>query len=824
MIYDKFYHKLKARNQKRNLGETMSNHVALWTRRSGPAHQLLRQAVETEMPDLVIESAYDGRETLDILSRKPSGYPINIIELAATRIELAALATGIKQINPAIEIIVLGEPTPGWGKLNLPKYYRPIFLPESCGPDVLISCIAKLREMIEARENFEQLGQGLAENISALRSNTEIILSLLDRQEGMGVIALRRDGFFSSYNAEAQRLTGYGVEEVAHIQVWAQTLIPDYDEVRTLLGALESFWAKKSGRHNMRLRIRHRNGRIVTLSMNAVVLLDSLRQARQIVMLFFDPLEGAAVREYQVLTESGSCGFYTYLPGTGFLRMSRAALDIVNRAFSLNLSLNEVAGREIAELPLPPNVAAIWEGALRKVAGGAAFDKKDISPLGLAGRRIMDHKTMTQLKAGPKNSFAVLACLNAREDLLSDALRSLSDKALAEKTLNSIPRPCAMLESQRDEDGHIKGFLCIWTNESASQLLGHAPVLAAPVPLSEIFKNRPMADAVLDKARDVCETGGESTLEMTFPSADQTPATWHFWLGKVGDGVALFIKDITESRKEEARLKHYHHVFSHMDESIIVTDLEGAIIDWNPASERMFGYTKEQILGKSVFLLTETEKSGYVETESKQTLSDGDVWQGEHEYVRSDGSKGVAFTVFAQLKDDEGTVYGTVGLCHDLTERKRLEEKLTAKSQELQEKNLALNTLLRYAEEERVRACERVASDLARKINSRVSRILQEKQNAPLVEAHAKLLLQEIGVTEQAGKSGGDDPSLSLTEKELEVAKLIRLGKTTQEIAFILDKSPDTIRLQRISIRKKLGLGRRNQNLIGYLKKIDLRS
>ena len=54
------------------------------------------------------------------------------------------------------------------------------------------------------------------------------------------------------------------------------------------------------------------------------------------------------------------------------------------------------------------------------------------------------------------------------------------------------------------------------------------------------------------------------------------------------------------------------------------------------------------------------------------------------------------------------------------------------------------------------------------------------------------------------------------------MAQLIRLGKTTDEIAFILEKSPDTIRLQRISIRRKLGLTRRDRNLAAYLRKIDI--
>lgn len=803
----------------------VSNSSVLWIGGAAHGQRVLREAVESELQDLAVKGVHDGREALDILFRDPGAHLIIIIELPAAGMELAALATGIKQINPAIEIIVLGEPTPGWGKLSLPRYYRPIFLPLPCGADVLISCVAKLREIVEARENFDELGRSIRENVSTSRSSTEVILSLLDRQDGMGVIGLRRDGFFSSYNAEAQRLTGYGVDDIAHIQVWAEALLVDYDSVRALLGSIESFWAKKFGRQNMRLRIRHRDERILTLSTSVVVLLDSFGQARQLVMLFFDPLESLAVREYQVLSESGRCGFYTYLPETGFLRMSAAAMDLLNRAFSLTLSQNDILNRKVTELPVSQHVASIWEDCLLKVASGATLSQEDMFPMGLAGRRIMGHSAMARVKGGTKDSFAVVACVTAREDLLSDALRGLGNEALAEKTLNIIPRAFGLLQSQRDNEGHVKDFLCVWMNDSARELLSYDSGFGGPVPLSQIFSDVEVANTVLDTARDVCETGGARNFEMTLRPRpdDQSQAVWRFWVGKVGDGAAMFFRDVTLARREEIRLRHYRHVFSHMNEAIIVTDLEGNIIDWNPASERMFGYTKEQILGQSVFLLTESTKSGSLEVNSKRALSEGDVWTGEYEYIRSNGTRGVAFTVFAVLKDDKGEAYGTVGLCHDLTERKRLEERLTAKGQELQEKNLALNTLLRYAEEERIRACERVVSHLGKKINDRVFRMLQEKQNPQLVEAHAKLLLQEIGISEQSKKLDEDDPTLKLSEKELEVAKLIRLGKTTQEIAFILDKSADTVRLQRISIRRKLGLERRDQNLVNFLRKIDLR-
>jgi DNA-binding NarL/FixJ family response regulator len=180
--------------------------------------------------------------------------------------------------------------------------------------------------------------------------------------------------------------------------------------------------------------------------------------------------------------------------------------------------------------------------------------------------------------------------------------------------------------------------------------------------------------------------------------------------------------------------------------------------------------------------------------------------------------------VFALLRDELGNSYGAVGLSHDLTERKRLEEGLTIKSRELQEKNMALNTLLRHAEEERMRACEQIAADLTRRVTQTVFRILDAKHRPESVESNARLLLEELGagVPHREKEPVAEDPALKLSEKELEVARLIRLGKTTDEIAFVLEKSVDTIRLQRISIRKKLGLDRKDRNLAARLRKMDL--
>ena len=802
----------------------MSSSDILWIGHSVQTTQTAIKTLEAELDKVSIKLAPQAREALNILSKKPSEHLVVIIDAGNVDMELATLATGIKQINPVIEIIVLGYSGLAWGNLTLPRYYRPIILDESSSPDVLISCVAKLQEIVEAKQDYDQLSRGIGDNIGMSRTSTEAVLALLARQNCLGMISMRRDGFFTSYNTEAERLTGYSIEELAHIQIWAHAVLYDHETVQTLLDSISVFWARKTGRENMRLMIKRKDDAVITLSVTAVVLLDNFGQARQIVMLFFDPLEIGSAKEYEILINFSPCALYTYLPEKGFVKISTAAIDIINRAFSVNLTFRDILNKKIQDLPLPEKTRESWQSYLEIVASGSVLSLTSLPPMGLPGRHVLEHKFFHRIPSSARGKFGVIAVIVPREDLFYNSEENQLEEGLAKKTLNNVPRPYILFGAIRDENAAITDFKCQSINAAAISFVNANGSYRPNMSLPQMFKDVEGTKTLFETAREVTETGKEKDFElrMTLNSDEKERALIRFWFGKVGDGFAVFFHDITASRHEETQLKHYRHIFSHMDEAIIVTDLDGNIIDWNPASERMFGYSKEQIIGKSVYLLTQGSDGLQVKQHSGNVLREGDVWKGEYGFIRKDGSRGVAVSVFALLKDDNGVVYGTVGLSHDLTERKRLEERLAAKTQELQEKNLALNTLLRHAETERIMACERVVADMARKVNSRIFRILESKTKPQAVETQANLLLEELGTVSEPRQRGDKEVASKLTEKELEVAQLIRLGKTSEEIAFILNKSPDTIRLQRISIRKKLGIDRKDRNLTSYLKKMDL--
>jgi len=99
-----------------------------------------------------------------------------------------------------------------------------------------------------------------------------------------------------------------------------------------------------------------------------------------------------------------------------------------------------------------------------------------------------------------------------------------------------------------------------------------------------------------------------------------------------------------------------------------VADLEGNIIRWNPAAERMFGYYKDEVARKTVGGLTTKIVKG--------TLHDG-RWNGEMDFNRKDDSKGTCETTVIPLRDERDNITAVFGVFRDITEAKEIDRMKT---------------------------------------------------------------------------------------------------------------------------------------------------
>jgi PAS domain S-box-containing protein len=131
--------------------------------------------------------------------------------------------------------------------------------------------------------------------------------------------------------------------------------------------------------------------------------------------------------------------------------------------------------------------------------------------------------------------------------------------------------------------------------------------------------------------------------------------------------------DVTRMRLMEDTIRRHARAFDHISDGVITMDLEARIVDWNPGAERLFGYTKEEMLGRTPDILRPED----VETTAKEILGEmrrEGRWTGEMRFRRKDSSAGTVDVVVVPLFDDFGRTLAALAVCRDVTDRKHLEE------------------------------------------------------------------------------------------------------------------------------------------------------
>jgi PAS domain S-box-containing protein len=136
--------------------------------------------------------------------------------------------------------------------------------------------------------------------------------------------------------------------------------------------------------------------------------------------------------------------------------------------------------------------------------------------------------------------------------------------------------------------------------------------------------------------------------------------------------------DIDARKRTEDILRRQALALESLYDAVLVTDLHNRITDWNSAAERMFGYTKAEILGCSPEVLDRAEEAAALTESIQHCLRAGRRWEGEYRFVRKDGTEGVCDTVVVPVFDRDGRRLGAVSVDRDITERKRAYAALAA--------------------------------------------------------------------------------------------------------------------------------------------------
>jgi len=183
--------------------------------------------------------------------------------------------------------------------------------------------------------------------------------------------------------------------------------------------------------------------------------------------------------------------------------------------------------------------------------------------------------------------------------------------------------------------------------------------------------------------RELVLRAGDGKLVPVRLSAQQTE-------GNPQDGICLVITDLRERRQRQETQAHLAAIVESSEDAIVGLTLDGIIMSWNRGAERLYSYTSEEVIGRSIELLVPIGRAGEVAKYLERVKLGEAVEQYETVRVRKDGRELRVSLSVSPIKDAGGFVIGASAIGRDITGRKKAEQALARRTQELVRSNAEL--------------------------------------------------------------------------------------------------------------------------------------
>ena len=286
--------------------------------------------------------------------------------------------------------------------------------------------------------------------------------------------------------------------------------------------------------------------------------------------------------------------------------------------------------------------------------------------------------------------------------------------------------------------------------------------------------------------------------------------------------ILLAIEDITERRRLEILLseseERYRRLFETADDGILLLEKrEGKITHVNPAVTAKLGYSKEECIGNRLQDIGFSHDMGDFQ-EIMHTLDRSGIIYYDDVAIKTKAGQTLYIDIY--LVDRARLVQCNI---RDITERKQAEEalrkserELKLKTENLEEVNAALNVLLKRVEEGRIEMEEKILSNIRELVLPYIDR-LKETQLSDHQASYLIVIEKNLDNIASSFLYHLKTRYLNLTHREVQVASLVKEGKSSQEIADLLNIAIKTVLFHRNSLRKKLGLKNQKANLRAHL-------
>jgi len=288
------------------------------------------------------------------------------------------------------------------------------------------------------------------------------------------------------------------------------------------------------------------------------------------------------------------------------------------------------------------------------------------------------------------------------------------------------------------------------------------------------------------------------------------------------------VDDITDRIRAEQAMKEsearYRTIFETTAAATMIIEEDMTISMVNMEFERQSGYTKAEVEKKMKWTEFIADGEDMLERmiEYHHLRRVNEAAAPRNYEFRFRDKAGLARDAFMTIAIIPGTKMSVASLM-DISERRRAEmdlqereEELKIKSRSLEELNTALKVLLKHREDDREELEERILSN----VKELVLPYLEKLKRTPLKGdqlAYMDIIESNLDDILSPFLRKMTSKYLNLTPREIQIATLIREGRTTKEISEVLNISSRAVEFHRDNIRIKLGLKNKKANLRSFL-------